>query len=567
MQAIARAHRIGQKKSVIVYRFVSKESIEEEIIDRAKRKMVLEYSIISTMDTSGTNYMRKKGKKSSRIGDPDKVSNEELQTILKFGAQNLFKQEADKEGGVEPVNKLEEMNLDDILSRAEVHNGVEQSGTALGSAEFLTQFNVADVAQMTWDELIPEDEREENPEAMDEIPEEFLMDSKRRVSAPVDYRGLELGSSTKIPTEKKRKINKSKVAGNEFMLSEKDIRALIRSLLKYGDTDTRLDDILTDADLAHKDRDVVKEKLAQLKKACSDAVTAHNLQKSAGKPKMISLTFEGITGINAGILIQRIEDLEFLNLRMKSQSLDSFRITGTVKPVTGWNVKWASRDDAGLLVGVFKHGYGSWAAIQQDKSLPFGSKFHLQAGSKALPAAIHLQRRVDSLIKAMREHSGNQVRRVSNSKLSHEPQRPKASFDAHKKSAPKLRDEVSDYDSLDETECKIMMKPVKKSLKMLLDPATNSPDPTQVTKFIKENLLVVGQHIMDQLEKINDVEKQRKQRKHLWKYASYFWPTEIPSKKYRGLFARMLEASIDDNARKSTTDTPGKVAFPKGPPN
>ncbi|KAJ2707561.1 ATP-dependent DNA helicase Hrp3, partial [Coemansia spiralis] len=53
LQAMARAHRIGQKKQVSVYRFVSKKTIEEDILERAKRKMVLEYCIIKGMDTSG----------------------------------------------------------------------------------------------------------------------------------------------------------------------------------------------------------------------------------------------------------------------------------------------------------------------------------------------------------------------------------------------------------------------------------------------------------------------------------------------------------------------------------
>ena len=514
---------------------------------------MLEYSIISTMDTSGTNYMQKKGKKGSRVSNPDKVSSEELQMILKFGAQNLFKQEAEKakEGESEPVNKLEEMNLDEILSRAEVHQGVEQSGTALGSAEFLTQFNVADVAQMTWDELIPEDLREVNEEVMDEIPEEFLIDSRRRVAAPVNYAGTEFATAPKSAEKKRKSQNRSK-SGNENSLSEKEIRALIRSVLKYGDIRHRLDDIISDADLAQKDSELVKEKLIQLIKACIDAIALQSAQKSDKKPKMISITFEGVSAVNAGSIMQRVEDLEFLNSKMKGQSLDSFRITGSVKPVVNWNVKWASKDDAMLLVGVFKHGYGAWQAIQQDKSLPFEKKFYLQAGSKSLPAAIHLARRVDSLIKAMREHNAGKSQRPAKSSNDNSAQRTHAKIDNHKQIPKKVEEAISDYDSLDEGACKETMRPVKTNLKMLLKPKAKAPDQMQVAAFVKQNLIIVGQHIIDHLEKIKNPDLQRKQRKHLWKYASYFWPTEIPSKKYRGLFARMLEASIDDNARRSS---------------
>ena len=41
---MARAHRIGQKSHVSVYRFVSKDTMEEDVDERAKKKMVLEYA-------------------------------------------------------------------------------------------------------------------------------------------------------------------------------------------------------------------------------------------------------------------------------------------------------------------------------------------------------------------------------------------------------------------------------------------------------------------------------------------------------------------------------------------
>lgn len=41
---MARAHRIGQKSHVSVYRFVSKDTMEEDMLERAKKKMVLEYA-------------------------------------------------------------------------------------------------------------------------------------------------------------------------------------------------------------------------------------------------------------------------------------------------------------------------------------------------------------------------------------------------------------------------------------------------------------------------------------------------------------------------------------------
>merc|ERR1712203_952897 len=51
LQAQARAHRIGQKEQVNVYRLVTKNSVEEEIIERAKKKMVLDKAVLQSMNT------------------------------------------------------------------------------------------------------------------------------------------------------------------------------------------------------------------------------------------------------------------------------------------------------------------------------------------------------------------------------------------------------------------------------------------------------------------------------------------------------------------------------------
>lgn len=46
LQAIDRAHRIGQKKQVIIYRFVTEGSVEEKIVERAARKLKVDHLIM-----------------------------------------------------------------------------------------------------------------------------------------------------------------------------------------------------------------------------------------------------------------------------------------------------------------------------------------------------------------------------------------------------------------------------------------------------------------------------------------------------------------------------------------
>jgi SNF2 family DNA or RNA helicase len=52
-QAIARAHRIGQKKHVFVWRFITKETIEEKILKLQERKSRLAFDVIEHTNTFG----------------------------------------------------------------------------------------------------------------------------------------------------------------------------------------------------------------------------------------------------------------------------------------------------------------------------------------------------------------------------------------------------------------------------------------------------------------------------------------------------------------------------------
>lgn len=103
---MARAHRIGQKSHVNVYRFVSKDTMEEDILERAKRKMVLEYAseplelyssnsesesppVINQMDTSQAHLGAKAVSTAKETAKSDALSKDELTAVLKYGAQKM----------------------------------------------------------------------------------------------------------------------------------------------------------------------------------------------------------------------------------------------------------------------------------------------------------------------------------------------------------------------------------------------------------------------------------------------------------------------------------------------
>lgn len=121
LQAQARAHRIGQKNRVNIYRLVTKSSVEEEIIERAKRKMVLDHLVIQRMDTTGRTVLSKDATAVPTAAASSLTNKEELAAILKFGAEELFK-EGDKDGDEEP-----HLDIDEVLKRAETREEVQSS--------------------------------------------------------------------------------------------------------------------------------------------------------------------------------------------------------------------------------------------------------------------------------------------------------------------------------------------------------------------------------------------------------------------------------------------------------
>lgn len=74
-QAFSRAHRIGQQKKVLIYRFVTRNSVEERITSVAKKKMLLTHLVV-------------------RAGIGQKgpsMSKSELDEVLRWGTEELFK--------------------------------------------------------------------------------------------------------------------------------------------------------------------------------------------------------------------------------------------------------------------------------------------------------------------------------------------------------------------------------------------------------------------------------------------------------------------------------------------
>ncbi|TGO91909.1 hypothetical protein BPOR_0015g00190 [Botrytis porri] len=105
IQALSRAHRIGQKKKVLVFQLVTKDSAEEQIVQVGRKKMALDQALIESIDVK------------DEAGD-------NLEAILRHGAEAVLLDDNSKDIYYDPAS------VDELLDRSQVENTTNDDGTA-----------------------------------------------------------------------------------------------------------------------------------------------------------------------------------------------------------------------------------------------------------------------------------------------------------------------------------------------------------------------------------------------------------------------------------------------------
>ena len=466
LQAMARAHRIGQKKPVSIYRLVSKETVEEEVLERARNKLMLEFITIQRGVTDKERKeLREKAVRAGKIDDPK--SSEDISRILKKRGQKMFEQSGNQQ-------KLEELDIDSVLENAEEHKTeVPEGMDADGGEDFLKSFEYTDVKiDLEWDDIIPKDQlegikAEEEKRAHEEYLAKMIEESAPRKAAlknTAEYeREQRLAKKRQRDQAKQAELDEKREAAANLAdpkreLNEKEARNLFKAFLRYGSLEERGEELIKEARLVGRDIEVLRTAIKSIVDESERLLKEENarieaMERESNKPltkkdkKAVLFDYLGVKRLNAETVVERPGEMRMLRELINATSdFKNFRVPDASKAAS-YNCPWGAREDGMLLVGIHRHGYGAWVPIRDDEELGLKDKFFLEEhrvdkkeerikgeekAAKA-PGAVHLVRRADYLLSVLKaKYSDNQAakRAVEN----HHRNNKKERINGHKRS-------------------------------------------------------------------------------------------------------------------------------------
>ncbi|RCV14364.1 hypothetical protein SETIT_2G419600v2 [Setaria italica] len=407
LQAMSRAHRIGQQETVNIYRFVTCKSVEEDILERAKKKMVLDHLVIQKLNAEG-RLEKKESKKGGSMFDKN-----ELSAILRFGAEELFKEDKTDE---ETKRNLESLDIDEILERAEkveTKGGEGEEGNELLSAFKVANFSSGEDDATFWSRLI-------QPDPADMVQETLAPRAARSRKSYVEDPQLDKNNNNRkrraVEAQEKPRRRSGRIVETVVSLPlvdgavaqvrewsfgnipKKDASRFVRAVKKFGNA-TQIDLIVDDVGgvLAKAPHEAQIELFDLLIDGCQEAV------KENTDIKGTVLDFFGVA-VKPYELLARVEELQFLAKRIAryKDPIKQYRIQLPYKkPQWSASCGWTETDDARLMVGIHWYGYGNWEKIRLDPKLGLTTKIApatLGERETFLPRAPNLDNRASALL-------------------------------------------------------------------------------------------------------------------------------------------------------------------------
>ncbi|KAI9316427.1 P-loop containing nucleoside triphosphate hydrolase protein, partial [Dichotomocladium elegans] len=170
MQAVGRAYRIGQTKPVLVLRFMTRYSVEEKIAQVAKAKLVMDHLVVEKMDQAD-------------------FEDQDIESILKFGAQALFDDNSCKDISYDSnaIDRLLDRSALQVLGNRPAGQANEneddadpESNPKPMSFSFAKVWR-ADKKDGTLEELVQEDEAQEKEN--EDFWNRFLREKREKIAA------------------------------------------------------------------------------------------------------------------------------------------------------------------------------------------------------------------------------------------------------------------------------------------------------------------------------------------------------------------------------------------------
>uniref|UniRef100_A0A7M4FK82 Chromodomain-helicase-DNA-binding protein 7 n=1 Tax=Crocodylus porosus TaxID=8502 RepID=A0A7M4FK82_CROPO len=404
LQAQARCHRIGQSKSVKIYRLITRNSYEREMFDKASLKLGLDKAVLQSMS----------GRENATNG-VQQLSKKEIEDLLRKGAYGALMDEED-EG-----SKFCEEDIDQILLRRTHTITIESEGkgSTFAKASFVASGNRTDISlddPNFWQKWAKKAELDidalngRNNLVIDtpRVRKQTRLYSAVKEDELMEFSDLESDSEEKPSTKPRRPQDKSQgYARSECFRVEKNLLVYgwgrWTDILSHGrykrqlteqDVETICRTILVYCLNHYKGDENIKSFIWDLITPTADGQTRALVNHSglsapvprgrkgkkvkAQSSQPVLQDADWLASCNPDILFQ--EDSYKKHLKHHSGATDTL-LSLTCDKVDVWIPEpfhaevptdwWDKEADKSLLIGVFKHGYEKYNSMRADPALCF----------------------------------------------------------------------------------------------------------------------------------------------------------------------------------------------------
>ncbi|OHT11469.1 F/Y-rich N-terminus family protein [Tritrichomonas foetus] len=217
IQATARCHRIGQKKEVKLYRFITAKSYERKMFDRASIKLGLDHAVLETAKDTGNSLF-------------------EIEKLLRLGAYYAFEEEDDNKA----ADTFGEEDIESVISRSTriQHAGIvggEGSTFSTAYFEISEDENQVDLtAPDFWQKYIPVVNDDDEIEGRS-IAERYILIRARSSSEDLAEKDKKSDDSEQSKKRKEKKEKSQEDKDQKFKKwSNKALQSLLNNLLRFG---------------------------------------------------------------------------------------------------------------------------------------------------------------------------------------------------------------------------------------------------------------------------------------------------------------------------------------------